>query len=190
MTTSRIPLTTAAIIAGALAVQGLVLGLWSTGLGVVGFGVVITQLLTVNLVWSSLVGLLHYAAFGIGIYLALRFFAPIGASDSWRQTITRAIIATISGAVVALAFSALVSLIAAVTIGAYPFGYALDAAVNGYQVQYGIQNAIAGSLTPLIGWLPLTVLGCVFLKLWLAAHPSPIDAPAPAEATDRTSASA
>jgi hypothetical protein len=85
---------------------------------------------------------------------------------------------------VALAFSALVSLIAAVTIGAYPFGYSLDAGVDGNHIQFGIQNAIAGALTPLVGWLPLTVLACVFLKLWLDVHPPT------APATSRASVSA
>jgi hypothetical protein len=172
MTTTRINLITASLIAGALAVQALLLGLWDVALGVAGFGLVVSQIVSVSLVWSLLISLLHYAAFGLGVYLALRFFAPIGASDSWRQTIVRAIMATISGAVVALAFAALVSLIASVTIGAYPFGYSLNAAVDGNRIQYGIQNALAAALTPLIGWLPLTVLGCVFLKLWLIAHPA------------------
>jgi hypothetical protein len=184
MTRTRITLTAAALIGAALAVQGLVLALWSTGIGVAGFGLQFAAVVPISLFWSLLVALLHYAAFALGVYLALRFLSPIGAQDSWRQTIIRAIIATIAGAVVAFAFAALVSLIASVTIGAYPFGYSLDAALDGNKIQYGIQNAIAGGLTPLIGWLPLTVLGCVLLKLWLAAHP------ATTPAKDRASASA
>jgi hypothetical protein len=175
MPRTRISLAAAALIAGALTVQGIALGLWGTGFDVVSFGLPIGQLFGVNLVWSLLVDLLHYAAFGLGVFLALRWFARIGATDTWRQTIIRGIIATVSGAVIALAFSAVVSLIASVTIGSYPFGYSLDASVNGYEVQYGIQNAIASALTPLIGWLPLTVLGVVFLKLWLASHPATVE---------------
>jgi hypothetical protein len=184
MTRTRILLTTAALIAAALAVQGLVLGVWTTAIGVAGFGLTPGQIFSAGLAWALLVALLHYAAFGLGVYLSLRFLAPIDVHASWRQTIIRAIVATVSGAIVALAFSALVSLVAAVTIGAYPFGYSLDAAVDGYRIQYGIQNSISGALTPLIGWLPLTVLGVVFLRLWLAAHP------AATEAKDRASASA
>ncbi len=183
MTRTRISLTTAALIAAALAAQGLVLGVWGTVIGVAGFGVPLGQNFGPSVFWSLLVALLHYAAFGLGVYLSLRFLAPIDVRTPWRQTIIRAIIATISGAIVALAFSALVSLVAAVTIGAYPFGYSLDAAVDGNRIQYGIQNAIAGALTPLIGWLPLTVLGIVFLRLWLTAHPAAV------EAKDRASAS-
>jgi hypothetical protein len=183
MTRTRVNLTTAGLIAAAIAAQSLLLALWSAGIGIAGFGLVIAQVLSVNLVWSVLIGLLHCVAFGLGVYLALQLFAPIAAADSWRQTITRAIIATISGAVVALAFSALVSLIASVTIGAYPFGYSLDAAVDGYKVQYGIQNAVAGALQPLIEWLPLTVLGVVFLTLWLGAHPEAGKAKAHASAS-------
>jgi hypothetical protein len=189
MTRTRIALTTAGIIAGALAAQGLVLALWNTGFEIFSFPVPLSQFFGANLVWSLLLALLHYAAFGLGVYLALRFFAPIAATDPWRQTIIRAILVTVSGAVVALALYALVSLIASFTIGAYPFGYSLDAAVNGYKVQYGIQNTIAGALTPLIGWLPLTVLGCVFLRLWLVAHPSALEASAPAGTKGRASVS-
>jgi hypothetical protein len=184
MTRTSISLTVAACIAAALAVQGLVLGLWSTGIDVAGFGEPLAQLFGPDLFWALLVSLLHYAAFGLGVFLTLRFLAPIAAQDSWRRTVVRGIIATVGGAIVALAFSVLVSLIAAVTIGAYPFGYSLDAAIDGNRIQFGIQNAIAGALTPLVGWLPITVLGVVFLRLWIAAHPA-----APA-VKDRASVSA
>ena len=184
MTRTRISLTAAGLIAAGLAAQGLVLGVWGTAIGVVGFRLALGEIFSAGLFWTLLVALLHYAAFGLGVYLSLRFLAPIGGQDTWRQTIIRAVLATVSGAIVALAFSALVSLVAAVTIGAYPFGYSLDAAVDGNRIQYGIQNAIAGALEPLVGWLPLTVLGVVFLRLWLAAHP------AAESTTDRVSASA
>lgn len=183
MTPTRISLITAAAIAGGLAVQGLILSVWSTAIGIAGFGVVITQFFGPNLMVALLVALLHYATFGLGVYLALRFFAPITISDSWRQTIIRGIVVTISGAVLAFVFSVVVSLIAAVTIGAYPFGYSLDAAVDPYRIQFGIQNAVAGGLAPLVQWLPVTILGCVFLKLWLSAHPASV------ETKDRASAS-
>jgi hypothetical protein len=190
MTRTRITFTAAGIIAGVLAVQGLVLAIWSTGFELLSFPIPLGEFFGPNLVFTLLISLLHYAAFGLGVYLALRFFAPMSADASWRLTIVRAITVTVSGAVLALAFSAVVSLVASITIGAYPFGYALDAAVDGYKVQYGIQNTIAGALTPLIGWLPLTVLGCVFLKLWLAAHPSTVGSTAPGPAKGRASASA
>jgi len=190
MTRTRINLTTAAIIAGALALQGLVLALWSTGFELLSYPIPLGEVFGPNLVVTLLISLLHYAAFGLGAYVALRYFAAMTADASWRLTIVRAITVTVCGAILALAFSAIVSLIASVTIGSYPFGYSLDAAVDGYKVQYGIQNTIAAGLTPLIGWLPLTVLGCVFLKLWLAAHPSAVQSSAPTEAKGRASASA
>jgi hypothetical protein len=172
MTRTRISLTAAGILAGALAVQGLVLWLWGTGFEVVGFGLNANQLLSVNLFWSLLTSILHYAAFGLGVFVTIGFLAPIEADSTWRRTITRGVIATIVGAIAALALSLLVSLVAAVAIGAYPLGYSFSAAVDPSRVTFGIQNALAGALTPLVGWLPLTVLGCVFLKLWLIAHPA------------------
>jgi hypothetical protein len=175
MTRTRITLTTAALLAAALAAQGLVLALWNTGIGVAGFGYSLASQFGAYVFWSLLVALLHYAAFGLGVFVSLRFLAPVGSGESWRQTIGRAIVASVAGAIIAFAFSALVSLIAAVTIGAYPFGYSLDAGVDGSRVQWGFTNALSGSLTPLIGWLPLTVLCVVFLKLWLAAHPGAVE---------------
>jgi hypothetical protein len=173
MISTRPALVTAGVLAAVLAVQGLLLALWSTGIGLSEFGLPAGVVFGAGLFWSLLTSLLHYAAFGLGVFLVLRFSAPIATRGSWGSTIVRGIVATIGGAVVAFAFSALVSMIAAVTIGSYPFGYALDAGVDGNRVQYGIQNAVAGALTPLIGWLPITVLAVVLLRLWLAAHPLP-----------------
>jgi hypothetical protein len=187
MTRTRILLNTAGLIALVLAIQAVVLELWNLGIlgvefasGALSGGDLINGYLFLDL----LVSVLHCAAFGLGVFLALRYFAPVVATDSWRRTIIRGVLATVSGAVVAFAFYALVSLISAITIGAHPFGYALSAGVDASQVQYGIWNTIGTALNPLILWLPLTVLGVVFLKLWLAAHPTAV------EATDRASVSA
>jgi hypothetical protein len=175
MTTTRVALITAAIVAGVLVAQGVIVGIWNIvfGYGVLGGSIVqIVEVFNVNLFWTLLTGLLHYAAFGAGVFLAIRFIAPLSAEVSWRRTITRGIVATVSGAIAAVIFDCVVSVIAAITIGPYPFGYALDAAVDPTRIQYGIQNTVAAAITPLIEWLPLVVLACVFLKLWLAAHPA------------------
>ena len=185
MTRTRVYLTVAALIAAALAVQGFVLGAWSTLIGLASFVQTGIQILGPLLLLDLVIGLLHCAAFGLGVFLALRWFAQVEGTTSWRQTIVRAILATIAGAVVAFVFAAIVSLVAAVTVGAYPFGYSLEGSIDGNKVQYGIQNAIASSLTPLLGWAPMTVLGIVFLRLWLTAHPA-----AAADATDRVSVAA
>jgi hypothetical protein len=171
MTRTRIVLNTAGLIAAALTVIGLLMWLWDTSVESAAFGIPIGPEFVPGLFWTALVNLLHYAAFGSGVYLSLRFLAPIENESSWRRVLARAIIATICGAILAFAFSALVSLIAAVTIGAYPFGYSLGAAVDGNRIQFGIQNAIAGAFAPLIQWFPVTVLGVVLMKLWLGTHP-------------------
>jgi hypothetical protein len=184
MTRTRILLTTAGLIAAALAAQGLLVWLWNISVESATFGIPIGFQFLPEVVWTGLVSLLHFAAFGLGVYLSLRFIAPIESDSSWQRVITRAILATVCGTIIAFAFAAVVSLIAAVTIGAYPLGYSLNGAVDPDRLQFGIQNAIAGAFAPLIQWLPLAVLGIVFLKLWLAAHPTAV------EATDRASVSA
>ena len=183
MTRTRVTLVTAGIVAGALAAQSLIVGLWNTVFGYLTFGGPAAGIFSVSLVWTLLTGLLHYAAFGFGVFVTLRFVVPVGGHDSWRRTVTRGILATAVGAIAALVFNLIVSLIAAITIGAYPFGYSLDAGVDPNRIQYGVQNTLAGAITPLVEWLPLVVLACVFLKLWLGAHP------ALTETKDRASAS-
>jgi len=172
MTITRITLSTAGIAAGVLVAQAIIVGLWNIVFGYLAFGGTAGGIFSANLFWTLLIGLLHYAAFGFGVFVALRFVVPVSAHDSWRRTATRGILATVFGAIAALVFEVIVSLIAAVTIGAYPFGYSLDAAVDANRIQYGIQNTLAGAIAPLIEWLPLVVLACVFLKLWLVAHPA------------------
>jgi hypothetical protein len=180
MTTTRVTLATAGIVAGALVVQAVIVGLWNIVFGYLSFGGTAGAIFSVNLFWTLLTDLLHYAAFGFGVFAALRFIVPVGEHDSWRRTVTRGILATAIGAIAALVFEGIVSLIAAVTIGAYPFGYSLDAAVDPNRIQYGFQNTLAGAMTPLIEWLPLVVLACVFLKLWLVAHPVAVETRDPA----------
>jgi hypothetical protein len=165
-------LTTAGMLTGALVAIGAVLALWTVLFGFLSFDGSIGQLFTLDMFWSLVDALLRYTAFGAGVFIALRLVAPIVGSSSWQLTVRNGIIATIFGALAAFLFGSIVSGIAAVTIGAYPFGYSLDAGIDPLRIQYGIQNVLAGALTPLLEWLPLTVLACVFLKLWLAAHPT------------------
>ena len=186
MTTTRVTLITAGIVAGVLLVQGVIVGVWSTAFGFIalgGFAAPINAMINPGLFWTLLTGLLHYAAFGAGVFLAIRYIAPVRADDSWRGTISRGVVATVAGAMAALIFDGVVSVIAAITIGAYPFGYSFNGSLDPGRIQFGFQNTVATAITPLIEWLPLVVLACVFLKLWLAAHP------ATAPAKDHVSAS-
>jgi hypothetical protein len=189
MARTRVSLISAGILTGALVVLGIVLALWSIAFGFLNFGGSIAEFFTAGMFWSLLTAFLHYAAFGVGVFVSLRFAAPVTDANSWRRVVRSGVIATIFGAVSAFIYGAIVSAIAAVTIGAYPFGYSLDAAVDPSRIQYGLQNVVAGALTPLLAWLPLTVLACVFLKLWLSAHPMIIDQ-TNAAARDRVAVSA
>jgi hypothetical protein len=189
MTTTRVTLSTAGIVAGVLLLQGVVVGVWSTAFGLAAFGgwaAQITALVSPNLYWTLLTGFLHYAAFGAGVFLAIRYIAPVKAEDPWRRTISRGIVATVAGAIAAVIFDSVVSFIAAVTIGAYPFGYSLDGAVDPGRIQFGFQNTVASAITPLIEWLPLVALACVLLKLWLAAHLATAPATVPASVSAKS----
>jgi hypothetical protein len=171
MTGTRVTLTTAGIVAGVLLIQGLIVGVWNIAFGYFAFGGSVGELVGPNLFWSLFWSLLHYAAFGFGVFVSIRYIAPVTGACAWRHAVIRGVIATICGAVFAVVYGVVASGIAAITVGAYPFGYSLDAAVDPIRIQFGIQNVVAGSLTPLVEWLPLTVLACVLLKLWRAGHP-------------------
>jgi hypothetical protein len=177
MTTTRVTLITAAIVTGVLVVQGAIVGAWNIIFGYAAFGGSLgplPNLFIQSTFWTLLTSLLHFVAFGTGVFIVIRYIAPIGAQDTWRNTVLHGIFAAVGGAIAAVIFDCIVSFIAAITIGAFPFGYSLNGAIDPSRIQYGFQNTVAASVTPLIEWLPLVLLACVFLKLWLVAHPATV----------------
>jgi hypothetical protein len=181
MTRTRIFLIAAALIAAAGAAEWLVLTLWSVGVEAVEFvsGELQGDVFTALSFWNILGNVLHCAAFGLGVYLALRYLRPIYGQTPWRQAFTRSILATVGGVLVATVLNFVVTLIGAVTLGQYPFGYSVNPEINLNGVQFGLLDAAEGLLPTFVGWLPLTVLGCVLLRFWLQAHP-PVEATVPA----------
>jgi len=101
--------------------------------------------------------------FAIGVFLCLWQIAPIAPSLRLAHVVTRALLATVIGAagywlfrffadVIFLAFQGVLYRQPDV-IGSVAFGATMD------------------SLRALVGWLPLVVLGAVFLWGWLQRHP-------------------
>jgi hypothetical protein len=188
MTRTRIFLTAAALIAAAGAAAWLVLTLWNVGVEAVELasGELQGNVFTALSFWNILGNVLHCAAYGLGVYLTLRYFRPIDGQTPWRPVFTRSIVATVGGVLVATVLSFLVTLIGAVTLGQYPFGYSVNPELNLNGVQFGLLDAVEVLVPALVDWLPLTVLGCVLLRLWLRANPpvgvtaaaSPVETPA------------
>ena len=115
------------------------------------------------------------AAFGVGVFVSLRFIRSIAAGLGWRRVVIRGLIAASVGAVAVLALRLVETLLTGVKIGPYPFGYSFSPSFDPGNVQLGLANAFGQLLNPFVNYLPLVILGCVFLKLWLAAHPTEVE---------------
>jgi hypothetical protein len=94
------------------------------------------------------------------------------------------LLASAFGAVAALIVRILETVLRSVTPGPYPFGYSFNPSIDSQTAQLGLLNAFGGLLSPFVYDAPLVILAFMFLKLWFAAHPAPLDA------KDRASASA
>ncbi len=110
--------------------------------------------------------------FAVGVFVSLRFVRPVSATSSWKSTILRGVVATAFGAVGIFLIRLLQTLLGSVKIGPYPFGYSFTASFNGNNAQFGLINALLVLVNPFISDVAIVVLACVFLKLWLKAHPN------------------
>ncbi|HEX4442339.1 MAG TPA: hypothetical protein VHZ81_02095 [Galbitalea sp.] len=171
MTHDRVALRAAALISAAGALFWVVGTLWNLGVYAVeaASGGLVGDSLGGLTFWYILGNILRCAAFGLGVYVTLR--CSIDAKTPWRRTITRAILVSIGGVVVETVLTLAVTLIGSVTISQYPFVDSVDPGLNLNGVQIGLINAAEGLLPMLVTWMPLTVLGCVLLRVWLGAHP-------------------
>ncbi len=115
------------------------------------------------------------AAFGAGVFVSLRFVRSIAADLGWKRVVIRGVMAASVGAVVVLALRLVETLLNGVKIGPYPFGYSFSPSFDPGNVQLGLANAFGQLLNPFVNYVPLVILGCVFLELWLAAHPTTVE---------------
>ena len=194
MTRTRIALITSSLIAGVLLVQSMVLTLW--GLGFQTFanaalagssnlsGVDDSAALWAGLPLALFFSVLDCAAFGLGVFLSLRFVKRIDDKVTWKHVVVRAALATVLGAVAVFIVRLLETILRSVTAGPYPFGYSFTPTFDSLASQTGLLNALGGLLPPAAEDAPLVILVCVFLRFWLSSHP------APAETKARASASA
>lgn len=170
MTITRVWLVTSGLIAAGLAAMWILGTVWSNVVGDSLFGAPTGDTaFTGETVWEMAQIVLHFAAFGAGIFLALRYFVTIGPATSWGQTVARAVAATVGGAVVALIASLALSFLDASTLGPYPLGYQLQAGVDGNNLQYLLRTSLLGAVGPLVDWMPISVLGCVLMRVWLGS---------------------
>jgi hypothetical protein len=192
MRTTRVTVVTAALVACVVFLQSGILTLYGYGfdlLSVTGLDGAPSNFQNSQEILPLLPGILFSdlttaAAFGAGVLVSLRFIRSIGADLVWKRLVLWSVIATAVGAVAILVVRLLETLLTAVQVGPFPFGYSFTPSLGAGSVQVGVANALGELINPFVDYVPLVVLACVFLKLWLAAHP------ATAPAKDRASVSA
>jgi hypothetical protein len=113
------------------------------------------------------------AVFGAGIFVSLRWVAPVGAATGWRRVILRGVIATALGAAASLLLSIIEGLANAFGVGPHPLGYQFDPSFSVDNAHNRVVDAFGGAVSPFLTWLPLVVLAVVLLRLWLAHHEKP-----------------
>ena len=178
MTSSRVSLVTAAIVAAILLAQAFV----STVLSVVYGGFLVTNSGIQAFPISGFVlnDVFSIVAFGLGVWLSLRRVAPVRATDRWTRVIGRGFIAALMGTLAVFVLALVWALLATIHVSGYPFGYSLDPSVDASALGTNVLSIAQAVFTALIEWFPLVVLATVLERLWLGAHPDVVDATVPA----------
>jgi hypothetical protein len=167
---TKVPLVTAALVAGVILAQELVLTIY-------GFIVQLTVLPEVfqsagsPVALAGLLTLVRAVVFGVGVFVSLRFVAPIHGEDLWPKVILRGVIATAIGALALLAYGVVATLVSSINPGADIFGYSFNVQVNVSAAGQRIVDVLGGALDPLVELLPLVVLAAVLQRLWLSRPP-------------------
>jgi hypothetical protein len=167
MTRTPVLVVTAAIVGGALFVVGFLEYVASfEAITVDGWSVFPTVVL--ELVVESVF-------FAVGVFLALRFFAPIRSDFEWRKVVIRGLIASVAGAIAIAVGMTIAGFIGSVGPGLHPFGYAFTPVLEISPFANWAYQTAQTAVRPFLENIPLVVLACVFLKLWLAAHPTTVE---------------
>ena len=113
-----------------------------------------------------------YLPFAIGVFLSLWLIAPVASDLRLFHVLTRSLLAAGIGAVLAI----IVSVVAAL-FGAFSYSAAFSSNVFG-NVGYDLSGALSrmgfalgNGLTLFATGLPIVVLACVLLWIWLERHP-------------------
>jgi hypothetical protein len=172
MTKTRVVLNVSLLVAAFIVAQNLVLTIWGLVFDAANPGT-LTNVVTNDpnivqaLFWAAGNEIVFALSFGVGVFVALRFVRPVWGSLGWRATIVRAVIATAFATAAVLAMRLIETLISTLHVGQHPFGYSLDLTVQPNNVGESLFNAFGELLNPFVDNLPLVVLACVFLRLWL-----------------------
>lgn len=176
MISSRVPLVSAAVVAGILLVQSIIIAVfgYSTLLPQLAVQAGANELRSVlpGVFGSFFVTVVNIVVFGIGVFVSLRFVAPIRSTDGWLTAILRGVVATAIGAVALLVLGIIETLFATVTAGLYPFGYAFHPGIGVDAAGRDALDSVQAGVTALVEWSPLVILAGLVQKIWLQHHPT------------------
>ncbi|HEX4057183.1 MAG TPA: hypothetical protein VHX87_02555 [Galbitalea sp.] len=171
MTKARIPLVVAGLVAAFLLVQFVVVAVVQFALLVLGPGALESK--DVPEAVGSYAGgvlavLVQLVFFGAGVYLSLRYIAPLRIDDGWKRTVVRGVIATLLGVAAVVVLGLVEALINASSVSPYPFAYSFGYSLAPEDFASRLPQAFEMGLNPLISWLVPVVLATVLLRVWLA----------------------
>jgi hypothetical protein len=182
MTPRQLLLRVAGVLGAVILIERIVADIYSYVVQIVGnatFPAVSSGGGDVEQVLPFLPGILFSAfifAFGFaaGAYVSLRFLRPVTAEISWGSLLGRGVFAAFIGATVILLIHVTISLLYALKIGPYPFAYAFTTSFVPHDFVLGLLDTLGEGLSPFLEYVPLAILACVFLKLWLSGHWRPV----------------
>jgi hypothetical protein len=116
--------------------------------------------------------ILYALGFAVGVFVSLKVVKPISSSLPWTSAMLRGVLATAFGAVGVFAVHVLEALLGSVKIGPYPFAYSFSASFDPTNFGFDVLNAFGSLINPFIYNVPLVVVACLLLKLWLSRTPA------------------
>jgi hypothetical protein len=152
----RVPLVTAAGVFAVLLAQSVV----SAIVGILAFGLQSGSPFQ-GFGYSLLI---EFLPVGIGVFVSLRYVAPIGAANSLLSTVLRSAVALGAGVVIVF----IVALI--VTQSFRPNGPLFGDSFPGLSLG-GLPQAFYSAIGVFVQLIPLAVLAGILQRLWLAKHP-------------------
>lgn len=121
-----------------------------------------------RIIWGFISGtVLPDIAFGVGLWISLRFISRIQKDDGWKVVIRRGVIAALIGACAFVVFALLQILISSVTVSQYPFVNAVNPSLDVPSFGQELVTLVLSCVRNLFEWIPFSVLAVILLRIGL-----------------------
>ena len=121
--------------------------------------------------------LLGAAAFGVGVWVSLRWVAPVGMDVGWRKTVLRGVVATAVGSATGAVMSVIITFVLSTSPGAYPLGYSFSPTLNIDNAWEEIPNDVFSGVFSFVDCVTVVVLAVVLFKVWQTVQFNKLTAP-------------